>query len=164
MKHFQDLKVTYGNVLCFNLVNKKGYELLVGEAFTDQAGKLGDAAIKYVSNDLPSPPSWLSSPHPLRPSFFSSPHPSPISSSSVRYTHFDFHHECRKMQWHKIQNLLTQFEQEIRDEGLVHDLSLLSHVISFRLLSSHPVSCHYVSCDLIPSPVILCNPATIDTP
>lgn len=75
-KHFDELKSTYGRVLCFNLVDKKGYELNVGSSFTDYMRQFPD----------------------------------------VIYTHFDFHQECRKMQWHKISLLLNQYENEMNDQ------------------------------------------------
>jgi hypothetical protein len=47
-KHFETLKPIYGDVICFNLVNKKGYELKVGGAFTDHIQRLADTHVKYV--------------------------------------------------------------------------------------------------------------------
>lgn len=78
-KHFSELKSLYGSVLVFNLVNKKGYELRVGEPMGNFLNAFED--------------------------------------DKVKYTHFDFHHECRKMQWHRISVLLDQFKKELQAQG-----------------------------------------------
>ncbi len=44
-RHFDQLKKTYGNVIVFNLVNKKGYELVVGDAMTSLMSQLNDSNI-----------------------------------------------------------------------------------------------------------------------
>lgn len=41
-----DLKTNYGGVICFNLVNKSGYEALVGDEMTRQTVALSDPDIK----------------------------------------------------------------------------------------------------------------------
>lgn len=78
-KHFQELEKIYGDVLCWNLVNAKGYELKVGGAMTQAVKAMRDPRVKY--------------------------------------THFDFHHECRKMQWHNIRNLFQQFDVDLKAQG-----------------------------------------------
>lgn len=78
-KHFQEIERIYGDILCFNLVNAKGYELKVGDAMSRTVKSMND--------------------------------------SHVKYTHFDFHHECRGMQWHRIHNLFQQFEVDLRAQG-----------------------------------------------
>ena len=40
-----------------------------------------------------------------------------LNDSRVHYKHFDFHKECRKMQWHRISNLLNEYEKELHDQG-----------------------------------------------
>lgn len=36
-----------------------------------------------------------------------------LNDSRLIYTHFDFHHECRKMRWDRISLLLDQLEPEL---------------------------------------------------
>lgn len=39
------------------------------------------------------------------------------SFQDIIYKHFDFHKECRKMQWERISILANEFEREISDQG-----------------------------------------------
>ncbi|KAF7721893.1 hypothetical protein EC973_003961 [Apophysomyces ossiformis] len=43
-----------------------------------------------------------------------------LADPRLFYVHFDFHHECRKMKWHRVQLLLDQLEPELRKEGYCH--------------------------------------------
>ncbi|KAG0176844.1 hypothetical protein DFQ29_005572 [Apophysomyces sp. BC1021] len=43
-----------------------------------------------------------------------------LADPRLFYVHFDFHHECRKMRWHRVQLLLDQLEPELRKEGYCH--------------------------------------------
>ncbi|KAK4521380.1 uncharacterized protein ATC70_011995 [Mucor velutinosus] len=40
-----------------------------------------------------------------------------LSDPSIKYIHFDFHHECRKMKWHRVQLLVDQLEPDLRQQG-----------------------------------------------
>ncbi|KAG2176447.1 hypothetical protein INT43_005687 [Umbelopsis isabellina] len=77
--HFDEQIRLYGPQLLVNLVNKKGYELPMGQAYARNIEQLNDPRIIY--------------------------------------THFDFHHECRKMKWHRIQLLLDQLDAELVKQG-----------------------------------------------
>ncbi|CAG8525576.1 10094_t:CDS:10 [Acaulospora morrowiae] len=74
-RHFDEQIRFYGNQICVNLTNKKGYEYPVGEAY--------DGAVKQLDDDR------------------------------ILYYHFDFHHECRNMQWERIQRLIDQIEEDL---------------------------------------------------
>lgn len=39
-----------------------------------------------------------------------------LNDPELKYVHFDFHHECRKMRWHRVQLLVDQLEQDLRDQ------------------------------------------------
>ncbi|KAI9032885.1 SacI homology domain-containing protein [Phycomyces nitens] len=77
--HFDQQIEHYGAQVLVNLVNKKGYELPVGELYRSIVDKLADPRLFYV--------------------------------------HFDFHHECRKMRWHRVQLLLDILEPELRKQS-----------------------------------------------
>ncbi|KAI9136819.1 SacI homology domain-containing protein [Paraphysoderma sedebokerense] len=79
-RHIESNLNKYGeSQVLVNLINKKGYELPLGEEFKRQIELLGDQRVKY--------------------------------------THFDFHHECRKMQWHRIQLLLDQLSNDLTHQS-----------------------------------------------
>ncbi|CAI2167298.1 14467_t:CDS:10 [Funneliformis geosporum] len=78
-RHFDEQIKIYGNQILVNLVNKKGYESAVGDAY--------EKAVKQLND------------------------------SRIRYCHFDFHHECSKMRWHRIQILLDTIEEELIQQG-----------------------------------------------
>jgi phosphatidylinositol 4-phosphatase len=40
-----------------------------------------------------------------------------MRDKSVKYVHFDFHHECRRMQWQNISKLINQIENELEAQG-----------------------------------------------
>ncbi|KAI8639751.1 SacI homology domain-containing protein [Parasitella parasitica] len=47
-----------------------------------------------------------------------------LSNPNIKYIHFDFHHECRKMKWHRVQLLVDQLEPDLRKQGYcVYDAS-----------------------------------------
>jgi phosphatidylinositol 4-phosphatase len=39
-----------------------------------------------------------------------------FNNPNLRYIHFDFHHECRKMQWHRISVLIDQIEGDLEQQ------------------------------------------------
>lgn len=72
-KHFEEQKSLYGENFLVNLVNQKGYEVPVKEAYELAVNSLYDPKIHYV--------------------------------------YFDFHHECRKMQWHRVKLLINHLKE-----------------------------------------------------
>ncbi|RCI05525.1 hypothetical protein CU098_011994 [Rhizopus stolonifer] len=45
-----------------------------------------------------------------------------LADLDLKYIHFDFHHECRKMRWHRVQLLIDQLESDLRHQGYcLHD-------------------------------------------
>ncbi|KAF8943186.1 hypothetical protein BGZ47_005712 [Haplosporangium gracile] len=77
--HFEAQKKLYGPQLVVNLVNNKGYEKPMADAFTKSISTLNDKDIKYL--------------------------------------HFDFHHECSKMRWHRVTLILDHFQSELHSQG-----------------------------------------------
>lgn len=43
-----------------------------------------------------------------------------MDNKNVRYESYDFHHECRKMRWERLSNLVQRLQQELTDFGVFH--------------------------------------------
>ncbi|KAI7879226.1 SacI homology domain-containing protein [Mucor mucedo] len=80
--HFDEQIRIYGPQILVNLINKKGYELPMGQAFARTVEQLNDPRIYY--------------------------------------THFDFHSECSKMRWHRIQLLVDQLKEKLIEQGYTY--------------------------------------------
>ncbi len=44
-------------------------------------------------------------------------HVDQLNNSDLKYVHFDFHQNCKKMQWHKISLLMDNIESELKNQG-----------------------------------------------
>jgi hypothetical protein len=77
--HFDEQISLYGPQILVNLINKKGYELPMGQAYARVVEQLNDPRLYY--------------------------------------THFDFHSECSKMRWHRIQLLVDQLKDRLVEQG-----------------------------------------------
>ncbi|KAI7815952.1 SacI homology domain-containing protein [Gamsiella multidivaricata] len=40
-----------------------------------------------------------------------------LNDPDIKYHHFDFHHECSKMKWHRVSLLLEHFQEELNAQG-----------------------------------------------
>ncbi|GJJ73572.1 phosphatidylinositol 4-phosphatase [Entomortierella parvispora] len=40
-----------------------------------------------------------------------------LNDADIKYHHFDFHHECSKMKWHRVSLLLDHFHEELVSQG-----------------------------------------------
>lgn len=97
-KHFDKQIALYGDNYLVNLVNQKGHELPVKQAYEN--------AVETLNND------------------------------KLHYIYFDFHHECRNMQWHRVKLLIDQlselglsnndiFHKEVTKDGM-HTIKVVS--------------------------------------
>ncbi|OBZ91577.1 Phosphatidylinositide phosphatase SAC1 [Choanephora cucurbitarum] len=80
--HFDEQIRLYGPQILVNLINKKGYELPMGQAYARTVEQLNDPRIYY--------------------------------------THFDFHSECSKMRWHRIQLLVDQLKDKLVEQSYTY--------------------------------------------
>ncbi|CAL8097427.1 unnamed protein product [Orchesella dallaii] len=78
-KHFNELFLHYGKIVCVNLINQTGSEGSLHVAFKDQSEE--------------------------------------SSIPNTRYEAFDFHHECRKMNWGRLEILMNRLEGEVQEFG-----------------------------------------------
>ncbi|XP_060760643.1 phosphatidylinositol-3-phosphatase SAC1-A [Neoarius graeffei] len=76
-RHFDSQVLIYGKQVILNLVNQKGSELPLEQAFAKLANNMDNGIIKYIA--------------------------------------FDFHKECSKMRWHRLQ-ILVDAVAEMQDE------------------------------------------------
>lgn len=79
-KHFDEQVNIYGKNYLVNLVNQKGYELPVKQAYEDMVRNLDR------------------------------------SNKDIEYVYFDFHHECSKMRWQRVDLLIGDLETRGLDE------------------------------------------------
>lgn len=82
-RHFESQVLNYGRQVAVNLVNGKGPEGKLHDAFRNLIETSGRQMIK----------------------------------DNVRYEHFDFHHECRKMRWDRLSILMDRLEQDRETMG-----------------------------------------------
>ncbi|CAO3590086.1 unnamed protein product [Absidia cylindrospora] len=80
--HFDEQISIYGPQILVNLVNTKGYELPMAQAYANVVKQLNDPRLYY--------------------------------------THFDFHKECSKMRWHRIQILVDELKDRMVEQGYFH--------------------------------------------
>lgn len=76
--HFKEQIQNYGEVICVNLTNTKGYEMEVSRAFGNAVN---------------------------------------ASKQNIRYEHFDFHRECRKMKFENAIKIVNKLEDELTRQG-----------------------------------------------
>lgn len=96
--HLQEQVSKYGDQVLVNLVNQKGYERPVKDAYERYVSQVGG--------------------------FFCNPALSLLISlklnlPNVRYQYFDFHHECRNMRWDRISVLIDKIRDELDNQGCV---------------------------------------------
>ena len=95
--HLQENLHLYGGQTLVNLVNHKGHEKPVKEAFE-----------KYIAQVCTV----------MQPIVDGSVHHLPqVKLPRTRYEYFDFHSECSKMRWHRISVLIEKLEEELLQNG-----------------------------------------------
>lgn len=99
-KHFDEQIRLYGDNYCVNLVNQKGREELVKAAY--------EKAVRAL----------LMAPSEMKQA--SEPTEKRRKEDRIHYIYFDFHHECRKMKWHRAQLLLDQLGEALYNQRYFH--------------------------------------------
>jgi hypothetical protein len=98
--HLQEQVALYGDQNLVNLVNHKGYEQPIKEAYE-----------KYVAQVCIYDPvlfmwSWQ---------LFQ------VNLPKVKYEYFDFHNECKYMRWERISALIDKIQEDLVHQGSVAD-------------------------------------------
>lgn len=94
----------YGNQSLVNLVNQKGHEKPVKEAYERHMAEVCICGIVCSTEELT----------------FMVDHQ--LDVPNVKYHYFDFHHECRKMRWDRISALIDILKDDLDKEGYVFDI------------------------------------------
>lgn len=98
-KHFDQQVELYGDNYLVNLVNQKGHELPVKQAYENAVDQLNNPRLHYV--------------------------------------YFDFHHECRKMQWHRVKLLIDQLsEMGLSNNDFFHKIVDTNGTTTIRVVSN----------------------------
>jgi hypothetical protein len=92
-KHFKTLFHIYGKQIAINLINKTGYESRYQKMLISS---LGDEFLRQTNL---------------------------FGRDELVYIHFDFHQECRKMQWHRISILIDALRNELDEQGFLSNLT-----------------------------------------
>jgi len=83
--HFERLVKEYGGVVVANLVNGHGYEQPLNTYFSNAMSDLQNPRVKYVSS----------------------------LTTHESHAYFDFHKECKNMQWQNVEKLYQRCEREV---------------------------------------------------
>ncbi|KAF0371055.1 SacI-likey domain-containing protein [Gigaspora margarita] len=59
-----------------------------------------------------------------------------LDDPRLTYCHFDFHHECRKMQWDRIQNLIDSIEEDLIQQSYFHSEESENNNVVYKTQSS----------------------------
>jgi len=92
-RHLQEQVDTYGVQTLVNLVNQKGYEKPVKEAYERFVAEVCCSSLDLLSV------------------FYFADHK--VNMPSVRYEYFDFHTECSKMRWDRVSILLERIKDDL---------------------------------------------------
>ena len=92
--HLEACRASYGRLACVNLIDKKGDQRVLGQAYAEAVAKL------YGGDEGVAPPCGAPAPPP-----------------AVHLTWFDFHHECRKMRWGNLSKLLDALAPSCEAQG-----------------------------------------------
>src|SRR6266576_452927 len=95
--HLQEQVSKYGSQVLVNLINQKGHEKPVKDAYERYFSQVGDFLSRYSSLLISLK---LNLPH-------------------VRYQYFDFHNECKNMRWDRISVLFDKIQDELEQQGCV---------------------------------------------
>lgn len=101
--HFSEQEQLYGHNYLVNLVNQKGYEKPVKDAYESLVANLNDEDLTYV--------------------------------------YFDYHHECRRMQYHNVERLVERLVSLGLDRQKYFELNLGSNTVEQRQTSVVRTNC-----------------------
>lgn len=112
-KHFDEQINLYGDNYLVNLVNQKGREERVKSAYEQSVRLLVSAP--YESQQASEKTSERF--HEIEPQVRAQRY------DRLHYIYFDFHHECRGMQWHRAELLLQKLGEGLQNQGYFHAIS-----------------------------------------
>eukprot|EP00158_Paraphelidium_tribonemae_P003429 Partr_v1_DN26119_c0_g1_i3_m10483 putative SAC1 suppressor of actin mutations 1-like (yeast) len=63
------------------------------------------------------------------------------SFQDIKYKHFDFHRECRKLQWHKISLLLDEYATDLQQQRYFHSEGDVTKELQTSVVRTNCVDC-----------------------
>ncbi|KAF2229754.1 phosphoinositide phosphatase [Viridothelium virens] len=113
-RHFDEQIKTYGDNYMVNLVNQKGREVRVKEAYEEMTRLLVSTP---AENTMPSP-STEQQFHVVEPAEKHQEY------DRLHYVYFDFHNETKGLRWHRAQLLLDQLHQPLLKQQYFHGVDM----------------------------------------
>lgn len=135
-KHFDEQISTYGENYMVNLVNQKGREMRVKDAY-EQMVKL-----------LQSTPYERSEADRRTSEKFNVIEPADKRSwyDHLHYVYFDFHNETKGLKWHRAQLLLDQLKNGLVEGGYFHGIDMPSGGVDIRRKQTAVVRTNCMDC------------------
>jgi hypothetical protein len=106
-KHFAEQIRLYGDNWCVNLVNQKGREQKVKEAYEQMVSMLVTQPAEHVEGDRITSEKF----HIVEPT------QSRTDYDRIHYIYFDFHSETKGLRWDRAKLLMDRLEQPVLDHG-----------------------------------------------
>lgn len=106
-KHFDEQVALYGETSLVSLVNHKGHEKPVKEAYEQRLNEV----CAFTGGSC----------------FVNAPHPQQLNLDKVRYEYFDFHSECKHMRWERISILLDKMQEDLIRQGYARYIHRFNH-------------------------------------
>ncbi|CAI6336131.1 unnamed protein product [Periconia digitata] len=106
-KHFAEQIRLYGDNWLVNLVNQKGREKQVKEAYEEMVEHLVKSPAEHVQSDQVTDEKF----HVIEP------HQAKTSFDRIHYVYFDFHNETKGLRWDRAKLLLDQLEPHLLEHG-----------------------------------------------
>jgi hypothetical protein len=115
-RHFDEQIKLYGDNYLVNLVNQKGREARVKNAYEEMVRALQTSTKEEVENDHRSPETvHIVESKSIQQQF-----------DRLHYVYFDFHNETKGLKWHRAQLLLDELHQPLQAQQYFHGVYNLS--------------------------------------
>ncbi|KAF2436756.1 hypothetical protein EJ08DRAFT_623053 [Tothia fuscella] len=117
-RHFDQQIQLYGENYLVNLVNQKGREKRVKDAYEQIVRQVMTSPAEAIEGDrITSEKFDVIEPQRIKSTF-----------DHLHYVYFDFHNETKGLQWHRAKLLLQQLEQPILQGGYFRGVDMPGHV------------------------------------
>lgn len=135
-KHFNEQIKLYGENYMVNLVNQKGREMRVKEAY--------ESVVKMLQSD-PEVEKESSSRTEEKATVIDSEHPKGWYDH-LHYVYFDFHNETKGLKWHRAQLLLDNLKDGLVAGGYFHGIDMPSGGVDVRNKQTAVVRTNCMDC------------------
>lgn len=136
MKHFDEQIQTYGENYMVNLVNQKGREVRVKEAYEEMVKLLQTSPQEEHQADHRTDQKFnIIEPGDKRGWY-----------DHLHYVYFDFHNETKGLKWHRAQLLLDQLKDGLTAGGYFHGIDMPSGGVDVRRKQTAVVRTNCMDC------------------